>query len=298
MAKKKIIVNKSRLLLILSLLRLLWAHPLLLLLIAVSGWGAYYFEVEIARPTLLYQGAPKTLDGKNSDTWYRIFRNHGFILGYSDIRGNPLWVEYALTPVAEKTAFLKRPGYFESDWRNFRLVTHNSYNNSGFDRGHMAPNHAISLLYGRQGQADSFLMTNITPQKPKLNQKLWQRLEEMELKNFTRLADKLWVVTGPVFTGSRERLNSDWMVEIPDAFYKIYITEARPNKPAIAIGFLVPQIVSGKEPLSKFVTSIDAIEKKTGLDFFPDLDDKIEARLEASVVPKPWNISVPDTIRD
>lgn len=291
MAKKKISVNKPRLPVISTLMRFICLHPLLLLFIGVIGWGAYYFEFEIARPTLLYQGAPKSLSAKNTDTWFRVLRNHGFILGYSDSRQNPLWVEYALTPVAEKITSLKRPVNFKSDWRNLKLVSSGSYTNSGYERGHLAPSYAISLLYGKQGQADSFLMTNVSPQKPRFNQKLWQRLEEFELKNFTRLADKVWVVTGPVFTGSRERLSSNWMVEIPDAFYKIYITEARANKPAIAIAFLVPQTVTGKESLNKFVTSIDVIEKQTGLDFFPDLDDKTETRLESTIVTQPWNIT-------
>lgn len=289
MAKKPLALKKFRL--VLSVLGLIRAHPLLLLLIAAITWGGYYFEVEIARPTLLYQGAPKAIDGKNINTWFRIFRNHGFILGYSDLRGNPLWVEYALSPVAENTPSLKRPSHFTTDWRGFNRVSHDSYSKSTYDRGHMAPNHAISVLYGQEGQLDSFLMTNITPQKPNLNQKLWQHLEAIELKSFTKLSHKVWVITGPVFTGSNKRLASDWKVEIPDAFFKIYLTEAKANKPSIAMAFLIPQDVTGKESLTKFVTSIDNIEKQTGLDFFNELDDKVEAGLEATIAPQPWNLS-------
>jgi endonuclease G len=273
------------------LLRLFRSGLWLLVLVGVIGAGAYYFEKHIARPPMLYQGVPRVENVNHPDTWFRILRNQGFILGYSDIRGNPLWVEYALTQTPVNAVSLKRPGRFEPDWRALMLITHQSYTKSGYDRGHMAPNHAISLLYGRQGQMDSFLMTNICPQKPKLNQKLWQRLEEMELNNFTRLSSKVWVITGPVFSGSRERLSSDWMVEIPDAFFKAYITEARADKPSISLGFIVPQSVSGKEALSQFITSIDEIEKQTGLDFFSELDDKTEAQLEASVAPKIWNVS-------
>jgi endonuclease G len=97
------------------------------------------------------------------------------------------------------------------------------------------------------------------------------------------------VITGPVFSGMVERLSSDWTVEIPDAFYKIYITEAAPGKPPIALAFLIPQTVNGKEPLAQFVTSIDNIEAQTGLDFFAQLDDRTEAALEAAVKPQPWN---------
>lgn len=265
-------------------------HPLLLLIMLGIGVAGYAYEVKIARPALLYQGAPQPLNAKNIDTWYRILRNHGFILGYSDLRGNPLWVEYALTPVKKSAPTLKRPGRFEADWRGINRISHDSYQQSGYDRGHMAPNYAMSHLYGKQGQADSFLMTNITPQKPKLNQRVWQRLEEVEINYFAKTFGKVWVITGPVFSGTVERLPSAWTVEIPDAFYKIYITEATPNKKPIALAFLIPQTVKGKEPLSQFVTSIDNIETQTGLDFFSELDDRIEVPLEATKQPLPWHL--------
>lgn len=263
---------------------------MLLLIILCLGLGGYGYEVKIGRPALLYQGAPQSSNAKNIDTWFRILRNDGFILGYSDLRGNPLWVEYALTSAEENGPSLKRPNRFETDWRSINRVSHDSYQHSGYDRGHMAPNYAMSHLYGREGQADSFLMTNITPQKPNLNQKLWQRLEEAEIKHFAKMLGKVWVITGPIFSGTVERLSSDWTVEIPDAFYKIYITEAIPGRPPIALGFLIPQTVKGKEPLAQFVTSIDNIEAQTGLDFFSELNDHIEANLESAIEPLPWNL--------
>ena len=279
----------SLLRLLLGLFRLSRKHPVLLLIIAGLGLVGYGYEVKIARPALLYQGAPQSRDAKDINTWFRILRNNGFILGYSDLRGNPLWVEYALA-AAENTPSLKRPGRFETDWRSINRVSHDSYQKSGYDRGHMAPNYAISHLYGREGQADSFLMTNITPQKAKLNQLLWQHLEETEIKHFAKVFGKVWVITGPVFSGTVERLSSDWTVEIPDAFFKIYITEAVPGKPPLALAFLVPQTVNGHEPLAQFVTSIDNIEMQTGIDFFAELDDRTEAHLEAAIEPLPWNL--------
>jgi endonuclease G len=278
------------LILLLSLFRIGRKHPVLLLMMIFIGAGGYAYEVKIARPALLFQGAPQALDAANYETWFRILRNDGFILGYSDLRGNPLWVEYVLTSPPDKAPSLKRPNRFETDWRSINRVSHDSYQQSGYDRGHMAPNYAISRLYGKEGQADSFLMTNISPQKSKLNQRVWQRLEEVEIQHFTKRFGKVWVVTGPVFSGTVERLASDWTVEVPDAFYKIYIAHPNPNRSPIALGFLIPQTVKGKEPLMQFVTTIDHLEAQTGLDFFPDLDDKIENVMEASADPLLWDL--------
>lgn len=271
-------------------LRLAYRQPGIMLTLIALGAGAYTYELKIARPALLYQGEPKASNAKNPDTWFRTLRNHGFILGYSDLRGNPLWVEYALSPIPSNTPALPRPSHFTADWRSLNPISHESYQNSGYDRGHLAPNFAISHLYGKQGQQDSFLMTNISPQKPKLNQRVWQRLEEVEATYFAKNLSKVWVLAGPVFKGKTERLSSAWTVEIPDAFYKIYLTEATATHKAIALAFLIPQTVKGNEPLDQFVTRIDTLEAETGLDFFADLDDATETALESSLQPQAWGL--------
>jgi endonuclease G, mitochondrial len=274
--------------LLLALCRVLWRYPKISLIILVLAFGNYLYQVKIARPALLYQGEPQALSTWNPKTWFRTLRNHGFIVGYSDLRGNPLWTEYALTPIPDNSPSLKRPSHFETDSRSFNRVSHDDYTKSGYDRGHSAPNYAISQLYGKSGQTDSFLMTNIVPQKPKLNRQLWQRLEEVEAKYFAPQFGKVWVITGPIFDNHIERLPSSWTVEIPDAFYKIYLTETEPPQ---ALAFVMPQNVQGNEPLSDFVSSIDAVESQTGLDFFTELDDSIENSLEARVDSESWRLS-------
>jgi len=252
--------------------------------------GDYGYEVYIARPPMLYQGAPQAISNLNVNTWFRVLRNNGFMVGYSDIRGNPLWVAYALTPVPSDVKRLKRPTTFETDWRGLNRVSHGDYTKSGYDRGHNAPNYAISSLNGKAGQADSFLMTNISPQKPNLNQKFWQRLEEVEITYFAKNFGKVWIITGPIFGAGTRRLATSWRVEVPTAFYKIYVIEASHGKPALALAFVVPQTVTGKEPLTQFVTTIQAVQAQTGLDFLVDLDDKIEAHLEAAIDLAPWQL--------
>ena len=263
--------------------RLLW--------VALVLWaGDYGYEVVIARPPLLYQGAPQAVSGSDWHTWYRILRNHGFTVGYSDLRGNPLWVMYALTPVPADAPHLKRPSRFETDWRSLSRIGHDDYARSGYDRGHNAPNYAMSRLNGSAGQADSFLMTNISPQKTLLNQKLWQRLEEIEISFFAKNFGKVWVITGPIFGQNSQRLSTSWRVEVPTAFYKIYVTEPTPTRPMLALAFVVPQTVKGKEPLTQFVTRIKDVEAQTGLNFLVDLDDKTETYLEGTIDVDSWQL--------
>ena len=277
---------------ILAVFRFIQAYPRVIMPILTLLLCGYGYEMLVARPALMYQGEPKAISALNTNTWFRVLRNNGFIVGYSDLRGNPLWVEYALTPVTDNAPHLKRPSRFQTDWRGLNRVSHDDYTKSGFDRGHNAPNHAMSTLYGKYGQADSFLMTNISPQRPKLNQQIWQRLEEAELSFFAKNFGKVWVITGPIFGNNSERISSSlWHIDIPKAFYKIYITEESDSKPAFALAFIMPQTVTGKEPLSQFVTTIDTVEAQTGLDFLSDFDDKTENHLEGTIETVPWNLN-------
>lgn len=271
------------------IIKMLYRKPLTLLFLLIVVGGGYAYEVQIARPAQIFKGLPVAVEWQNPFSWFRVFRNANFMIGYSDIRGNPLWVSYRLEKPEEQAKHYKRPSRFKSDWRSINKVQSKDYKGSGYDRGHMAPNYAISTIYGKQAQLNSFLMSNISPQKPKLNQKLWQRLEEVGVKHFTKLKGQLWVITGPVFDANIQRLRNAWNVEIPDAFYKIYLLD-RPQNTPIALAFLMPQNVRGNEPLDQYVVSVDKIEELTGLDFFNSLDDVLENKLEASIASGEWGL--------
>lgn len=136
-------------------------------------------------------------------------------------------------------------------------------------------------------------MSNISPQRKNLNQKLWQRLEEVTVDSFLKHHHELWVITGPIFDKQIETLASG--VEIPDAFYKIIVAPNETLEESHIISFVMPQNVKGTEALSQYLTSVDAIENATGLDFFHALDDATERKLESQISDgKAWRLSQVD----
>ncbi len=272
-------MRNSRLLI--SLIEFFVKNPKAILIALLFGGLNYSYELFFARDTMSLYGVPKAIEFSSS-TFTRTFRNDAYMVGYSDLRGNPLWVVYKLTPPKADNERLKRPDGFSADWRNFWLITQNDYTNSGFDRGHMAPNHAISTLYGAQAQKETFLMTNITPQRPSLNQKLWKQMEIKELDEFTLKFKELWVYTGPIFEGKTKRLKSSMLVEIPDAFYKIYVG-VKENSELKALAFIVPQNAKESDRLEKYAVSIDEVQRKSGFDFLHELEDGLEKKLESKV---------------
>ena len=235
---------------------------------------------------MVFKGIPKAIH-HSMNTYTRIFRNNAYMVGYSDIRGNPLWVVYKLTSPNVTAKHLKRPEGFSSDWRNLGLITTSDYTNSGYDRGHMAPNHAISLLYGKEAQEETFLMSNITPQKASLNQKIWKHLEEMELESFTLKFKEVWVYTGPLFDSKIARLKSSYFVEIPDAFYKIYVG-IEVDGSIKTLAFIIPQNAKMNDRIEKYLVTIDEIERRSGFDFLHKLEDTIEEKLEKEIDVVDW----------
>ena len=227
---------------------------------------------------LVYGGKPITLLDLN------ILPNTSYYSAYSEKRKNPIWVAYRLD-VHKGQNRLSRPGNFITDFRTKSKIDQRVYAKTGYDRGHMCPNSAIAARYGKKGQTETFLMSNITPQKPELNRKVWERLERLE-EAYANKFGGIWVITGPIFDQHVELLSHQ--VEIPDSFYKILIDED--NGKVRVLPFIVPQNVTGKEILNDFLTSVDEIEKQTGLDFFSPMDDEYENKLESYVPGKTmWN---------
>ncbi|GHC22816.1 DNA/RNA non-specific endonuclease [Aidingimonas halophila] len=256
------------------------------LVFATVAGGLWYFQESEYRDRLTWKGTPEW-DSMAPLSWHRVLRNDGFLVGWSDVRVSPLWVSYLLHD-DKRSRIAERPD-FQRDWRTIWPVQPTGYRGSGYDRGHLAPNYALAAVHGRDAQQASFLMSNITPQRPDLNRRLWQRLEEAVMDHFVPRFDQLLVITGPIFHDdfSRGVLNRVGFVEIPEAFYKILVV---PGETPRGLAFMMPQDVKGDEPLDDFLVSIDEIEARTGLDFLPALNAEQQQRLESRIRTEGWGL--------
>lgn len=255
-------------------------------LFVVMGAGLWEYQGRQHQDAYTWMGVP-TWESLHPTTFHRVLRNDGFLVGWSDVRVNPLWVSYQVAAVPDDMRIGPRPN-FQADWRTLWPISADSYAGSGYDRGHMAPNYAIAAVHGRSAQVDTFLMSNMTPQRPNLNRQLWQRLEQSVMDHFAPRFDRLQVITGPVFP---ERFmdnvfNRVGFVEVPEAFYKIIV--APHDEAPLALAFIMPQDVHGNEPLEDYLVTIDEIEARTGLNFFPDLSAELEAVLEGELRTHGW----------
>ncbi len=226
-----------------------------------------------------YAGFPKPA----GDAYVRILQNRAYVVGYSEERKNPLWVAYKLVPQHLPINY-KRPKSFNTDTRTLARVRDSDYRNSGYQRGHMAPNSPIADCFGPEAQKETFLLSNITPQTPALNEKVWENMERAEATRYSK-NEPVWIICGPMFSARPNTLKNG--VQIADDFYRIVVRE-RANKPEV-MAFDVPQTVAGDEPPSQFLTSVRAIEKKSQLDFMWELPDDVENKVETQKTGKVWD---------
>lgn len=197
----------------------------------------------------------------------------GFTVGYSEPHRQALWVCHILTAEQLAAPKVRRSDRFRADPAVPGIpVAPEEYRGSGFDRGHLAP--AADMSYSAEAMEDSFLMSNISPQRPGCNRGIWADLEA-QVRRWARREGRLMVISGPIFGGDGKIGRG---IPVPRSFYKIVFDLTPPLK---MIAFIVPN-GSSKKPISAFAVTVDEVEALTGYDFFGGLEDELEKFLESS----------------
>jgi endonuclease G len=211
--------------------------------------------------------------------------NRGYSVGYDDALPSPRWSSYRVFPY--KDVHLDRPSTFKSDARSSARVTTSEYVRSGYDRGHLSPNYAISVCYGEEAQKETFLLSNIVPQLHALNAGLWKDMEQRIMKRYVARYGTVWVQVGPVFT--TPPVKQVGRIPVPSSFWMV-ISEYEESAHGIrAIAYLVPHEEKWRDAeLTRYVVSIRRVEELTGLDFFPKLPKATQDRLESTAAPRAW----------
>lgn len=253
-----------------------------------------------------YQQTPPVLKNPRARNMYRIC-HEDFAVLYSGKTLTPLWVAQKLT-YERLTQSLKREDSFKEYTLNIpkdQQAQLADYKGSGYDRGHMAPN---AHMGNKASQSESFYLTNMIPQTPDSNQNEWREIEEAVRKMVRNTQRDTYVVTGPAFlTNSKtpakfipcDKIDrndkteqaakqcqdaAQNRIQIPTHTYKaIYFTS--PKGTAFISAYFVE---NDRQPEVK-VLSVCELEKKIGINLFPELDDQAkkmvyELPLRASLV--------------
>lgn len=215
-----------------------------------------------------------------------LFKNQ-YIISYNTETFCPNYVCWSLTKDRLRGNVKRTDDFYGDPTLNedCRVET-SDYSGSGYDRGHMCP--AGDNKNGDTVMRESFVMTNICPQANNLNRGDWNELES-KCRDWVKKYGTLYICCGPIFDsknpkkiGKRKNLK----ISVPDRFFKVVLCLDDNPK---AIGFVYPNNDTNK-PMSSYAVSVDEVEKITGIDFYPQLDDAEEKALESKCNPEAWGI--------
>lgn len=226
----------------------------------------------------------------------------GYVVSYDTARRVPRWVAYHVTP--EYRQLPPRTGRFST----FRTdpdvpdpVRDGDYTglfaDRGYARGHIVP---YAVMGGDRDEDNRLaaeddddaltifqanFMSNIAPQHHTAfngSGGMWFALERFVQDDLVRDAGgEVWVYAGTVFgLGTPERVGPDGDIHVPPMFFKIVVRiDPDVDAPHI-LAFLFPHHRLRHGGIEDYLVSVDVIEALTGLDFFTELADELEAVLE------------------
>jgi endonuclease G len=251
---------------------------------------------------LLGNPSGATSDPRNSDNYLVVKRHYG--LSYSNSRGIPNWVSWRVTRADLGDAPRKRQ--FDSDADlplGFYRVTHKDYTGSGFDRGHLCPH--SDRANSQEASFATFVMSNIVPQAPNVNQGAWAQLEDHTRDQVSTGRNRAYVIAGVAGAGGRGSAGfsskiAGLRVAVPAECWKVIVvapvlpSTSNDELASVTAGARVVTVIMPNDQdtigpdWTAYRTNAAAVERKTGCRFFdrlpPDVAEALRQRVDQTPV--------------
>lgn len=173
---------------------------------------------------------------------------------------------------------------------------------SGFDRGHICP--SADRTFSKEANDQTFYMSNMQPQyhafngfdsKNNKNKGLWLRMEQQLQTWAGNLGpkDTIFVCKGGTIDDEKNIIKRiDGKLIVPKYFFTAVLRKYYINgkHEYIALGYWCDQTNSYRtnETIKQHCMSIEKLEQLTGIDFFCNLPDDIEAKVEKNYNESSW----------
>jgi len=242
------------------------------------------YDAERAKAAKQGQVTQYELPARLTDRPELILRRTGYTTSYNQTTRCPNWVAWHLTKGHTYGHNQRSNEKFTEDTDvKAPRATDMDYYNSRYDRGHMCP--AGDNKWDATAMRQTFLFTNICPQNHGLNKYEWNDLE-IKCREWAQQYGAIDIVCGPIFdhADSQQKTVGRNRVWVPDRFFKVVLCR---NGSPKAIGFIYYN-EGRKQAMTEAVCTVDEVERLTGIDFFPALDDNTERRVEAEAQLSDW----------
>lgn len=167
----------------------------------------------------------------------------------------------------------------------------------GYDRGHICP--SGDRTASKEMNAQTFVMTNMQPQYHKFNSYddngnngLWVRMENQLRKWVDKLSatDTIFVCKGGTIDSEANIITRiDGKLIVPKYFYMAILRKSSFGYAGMAFWSEQKNEWRTNETLRSHAISIAELEKRTGIDFFCNLPDDVEAQVEKTFNPSVWS---------
>ena len=198
----------------------------------------------------------------------------------------PEWVAYHLTKENLQGQANRKDNFRpDPDLPDGKRSELEDYKNSGYDRGHMAP--AADFKRSEEAMSETFVLSNMAPQQPKLNRGIWSKLED-QVRSLAETHGSIWIFTGPLYLDSldhriapKEHIGPH-NVAVPTHFFKAILCE-HPDGQHEMYAFVMKNQLEKLPGTSKdYVATVRRVEELSGLNFFHRLPDDEEKLLETT----------------
>ena len=218
-------------------------------------------------------------------------------IGYDARWHHPRWVAFRFDTETRPTR-VKRSGKFTFDplLAPSERLTGNAYQGTGYDRGHLVA--SSDRTYSLEANKQTFYMSNMTPQVKEFNQKYWVALERLvqDLGRNNSFADTLYIVKGGAINDPKDfsKVLTLEGKKVPVPRHNFMALLKVKNGTYSSIGFWLENKdygrVGKKEDMVKHAVTITKLEKLTGINFFHNLPDAIEKRIESYYSFADWTL--------
>ena len=205
----------------------------------------------------------------------QILNRTAYSLSYNPELLIPNWVAWKLTAEHADGNYPRDNTYYEDEDVPYPKATNEDYKGSGWSKGHMCP--AGDNKWDLDAMRESNMLTNICPQHASLNSGLWNVIER-DCRKWAKKYGELYIVCGPVLLNREHETIGKNNVVVPEAFFKVVL---RLKPKYTSIGFIIRNN-DGRKEKDQYINTVDEVERITGMDFFPFLEDSVEDIVEAS----------------
>ena len=123
-------------------------------------------------------------------------------------------------------------------------------------RGHLVP--AEDMAWSAVTMEETFLLSNVVPQLPNVNNSKWRQLENTARK-FAATADSVLVISGVLFETDQIQTLEPSGIAVPTHFFKVILVEEAARKTILSA--IVPNAPTLAGPLDSYLKTQEEVER-------------------------------------